>query len=70
MDAFLCLDLEKSQGDTNPCLQMGGIMLPIVQITVVMDKLKRYLIVYWVLAASAPIYLIEYWIFYPVVLFP
>ena len=33
----LCPDLEKSQVDTNPCLQMGemNLLLPIVQVTIV-----------------------------------
>ena len=39
----LCPDLEKSQGDTNPCLQMGdmNLLLPIEQIMVVRDKLEK-----------------------------
>ena len=39
----LCPDLEKSQVDTNPCLQMGDmdLLLPIVQITIVSDKLEN-----------------------------
>ena len=39
----LCPDLEKSQVYTNPCLQMEdmNLLLPIVQITVVRDKLEK-----------------------------